>query len=148
MKKRIALAAGLAALLTAALVALPAIGHQPPKPRIVFTALSGQQEVPQDSGDPDGYGATYLEIVGNKVCLRLEANAIDPATAAHIHRGDSGYDGNIEVLLFGGNLPAGKRCVKTTRALAREIARFPQRFYVNVHNGPFPDGAIRGQLHR
>jgi hypothetical protein len=31
-------------------------------------------------------------------------------------------------------------------ALARRIANNPQRFYVNIHNEKFPDGAIRGQL--
>jgi len=35
-----------------------------------------------------------------------------------------------------------------TRALAQEIIRNPAAFYVNVHNTPFPGGAVRGQLGR
>ncbi|GAA2801452.1 hypothetical protein GCM10020219_085960 [Nonomuraea dietziae] len=33
-----------------------------------------------------------------------------------------------------------------TREELREIVRNPSQFYTNVHNEPFPDGAIRGQL--
>ena len=34
------------------------------------------------------------------------------------------------------------------RDLLRELARHPERFYVNLHNHKFHDGAIRGQLDR
>jgi hypothetical protein len=37
-------------------------------------------------------------------------------------------------------------CIRIRKALAAEIAHAPQRFYVNVHNGPFRAGALRGQL--
>jgi CHRD domain-containing protein len=33
-------------------------------------------------------------------------------------------------------------------ALSLGLMEHPSRYYVNVHNRPFPEGAIRGQLHR
>jgi hypothetical protein len=146
MRKRIAIAAALAsALLAVALVALPATGARP-KPRILLAAMSGQEETPPT--DPLRYGAAYFEVVGNKVCFSIADRQPEDAIAGHIHRGESGQSGDIVVPLFTGDVPGGKRCVKTTRARAREIARFPGRFYVNVHTPTFGDGAIRGQLER
>jgi hypothetical protein len=39
-------------------------------------------------------------------------------------------------------------CVGVPRALSLELLEHPRRFYVNVTNGQYPEGAIRGQLHR
>ena len=148
MKKRIGLAALLAALATAAMVALPAIGHRTPKPRVLFTAMAGAEEQP-GPGDDNGYGAAYFEIVGNKICFRSEAEQLDGTTLfAHIHRAELGQEGPIVVTLFNGAVPEGRRCVKTTRSLAKEIGRFPGRFYANIHTTEHQAGAVRGQLRR
>ena len=34
------------------------------------------------------------------------------------------------------------------RALSLELLEHPRRYYVNVTNEQYPEGAIRGQLHR
>jgi len=34
----------------------------------------------------------------------------------------------------------------TVGALAQDLIQNPSAYYVNVHNGPFPKGAVRGQL--
>jgi hypothetical protein len=46
--------------------------------------------------------------------------------------------------------PIGKACACSppTRELAQEIIQNPTIFYVNVHNVPFPGGAIRANFSR
>jgi hypothetical protein len=39
-------------------------------------------------------------------------------------------------------------CVEVPRALSLELLEHPTRFYVNVTNEQYPEGAIRGQLHK
>jgi hypothetical protein len=38
--------------------------------------------------------------------------------------------------------------VEVPRALSLELLEHPARFYVNVTNEQYPEGAIRGQLHQ
>src|ERR687898_92442 len=78
----------------------------------------------------------------------LEANQMGPATAAHIHVGFRGEAGPIVVPLNPPTDGSSSACVEIPRALSLELREHPNRYYVNVHNNPFPDGAIRGQLHR
>jgi hypothetical protein len=145
-----------AAATAAALVALPVAlvgGHtaNPQRDRELITALSGSEEVPV--GDPDGYGAAVISREkGNRICYQITAHNLDDVTAAHIHDGDAGENGDIVVTLFEGDVPleprSRKRCVRSTRAITRSIRRNPTGFYVNVHTQTFPNGAIRGQLSR
>lgn len=116
--------------------------------------LSGNKEVPDDSGDPNGRGTAdiILRKDEEKVCFAIDTRHIGAPTAAHIHRGVPGEDGPIRVTLF--DDPANTSddiggCVDDVRQ--RQIRRIrdrPGKFYVNVHNMAFPDGAIRGQLRR
>ena len=136
-------AAALAALVAAA--AAPA--QQGTRPFNV--RMSGVAEVP-GPGDPDGSGRASIRINQRKgqLCYTLTVANIDPATAAHIHRGTSTEAGPAVVTL---EPPAGRpsqACVDIDRALAQEIIARPTNFYVNVHNAAFPKGAVRGQLGR
>ena len=81
------------------------------------------------------------------------ARQVAPIAAGHIHRGAPGEAGPVVVDLLGpspsGLPPRARGCVRaSSRALAREIGHHPGRFYVNLHNADFPQGAIRGQLTR
>jgi hypothetical protein len=37
-------------------------------------------------------------------------------------------------------------CTRAAPALVSAIVANPSNYYVNVHNAPYPEGAIRGQL--
>jgi CHRD domain len=47
-----------------------------------------------------------------------------------------------------GNPGASSGCVTVAATLAADILAHPKAYYVNVHTGDFPAGAVRGQLKR
>jgi hypothetical protein len=110
--------------------------------------MNGIQEVP-GPGDPDGSGTVEVRVVPatGEVCWNLYARGIDPATAAHIHRGAAGVAGP-PVLALTTPDAAGRSqgCAVVDQGLARALSLAAHDFYVNVHTGPHPAGAIRGQL--
>jgi hypothetical protein len=83
-----------------------------------------------------------------KVCYELEVERIKPATAAHIHRGGPNVAGDIVVELKAPTDGSSEGCKAISNKLSKKLREHPGRYYVNVHNDPYPDGAIRGQLHR
>jgi CHRD domain len=104
------------------------------------------------SGDPDGLGgATVLLrplISASAICFRLEVapSVALPMLEAHVHRGPLGQEGPVVAELA----PPGERRAMGCRTVHErtydEIVANPSGFYVDVHNGEFPAGAIRGQL--
>lgn len=116
--------------------------------------LEGDQEVP-GPGDPNGFGFAELDldVAAERVCFILEWSGIRRPFAAHIHRGQAGNAGPIRVTLFSGNRPLPgtirhvEGCVRNVDpTLIQRIIDNQQRYYVNIHNVPYPDGALRGQL--
>jgi hypothetical protein len=120
----------------------------PEKPTPQLKAvMSGAQEVP-GPGDKDGSGSftATLKPSANELCYNLEVGNIDPATAAHIHRGAAGVAGPPVIPLEPPTHGESGTCVAVDAALAAELTQSPAGFYVNVHNAAFPAGAVRGQL--
>ena len=147
----------LAVLLAASLASLLLVGHSlagPPTTTILTASLSGDEEVP-GPGDPNGSGfATItLDPTADTVCFELDWLQIRAPFAAHIHRGAPGVAGPVKVPLFEAEVPLPRTikgvdgCVRDVNSgLIDRIIANPDNFYVNIHNRPFPDGAIRGQL--
>jgi hypothetical protein len=112
------------------------------------TFLTGEKEVP-GPGDPDGFGRAVVKVFEKKVCFTLEVRRIAPATGAHIHLGLRDEAGPVVAALDPPPTDGSSSgCVDIPRALSLELREHPSRYYINVHNADFPDGAIRGQLHR
>jgi hypothetical protein len=113
------------------------------------TALLGANEVP-GPGDPDGSGSASITINRGtgEICWSISVQDITlPATGAHIHPGPAGVPGPVIVPLSppdSDGLASG--CTAVDRELAKEIAKNPAEYYVNVHTTDFPAGALRGQL--
>jgi hypothetical protein len=125
------------------------------------TGLNGQEEVTDagvpGQGDLDGRGFALIRVdtETDEVCWRILVFGIElPAEAAHIHEAAAGSNGPIVVTLSPPAAPDGllerlgigitSGCTSSTDADA--IAANPSGYYVNVHNAPFPAGALRGQL--
>ncbi|HEX2129625.1 MAG TPA: CHRD domain-containing protein [Solirubrobacterales bacterium] len=152
MHRRSKVMLGLVALALTAL-ALPALSAAGRNTTEVEATLKGANEVP-GPGDPNGKGeiSVRLKPKKEKVCFNLELDKIDGASAGHIHKGDEDTAGKIKVPLFEEDPPlpipgSFEGCVKNVkRKLIKRIAANPEKYYVNVHNAEYPEGAIRGQL--
>jgi hypothetical protein len=121
----------------------------------LFTTLNGRNEVSpttgqSGAGDPNGYGAAaVITVTANRLCFVIAVNDIDRPTAAHIHEAPAGKNGPIRVPLkppTSGNPGTSSGCATVDPGLLTRIRNTPKQFYVNVHTGAFPAGAIRGQL--
>ena len=102
----------------------------------VKATLTGAAEVP-GPGDTDGGGTVQVTLNPDKgeVCYELSVANLQEATAAHIHKGEKGEEGQIEVAL-------------ADVVVIEAIMQDPTDYYVNVHTAAFPKGAVRGKLSR
>jgi CHRD domain len=110
--------------------------------------LTGEAEVTAqgvpNQGDLDGSGTATLTINPGlgQVCWAIEVEGVEPIFAAHIHVAPSTTTGPVVVPLN----PYTGGCTDIDRKLALAIMTDPGSYYVNVHNDPYPAGALRGQL--
>jgi hypothetical protein len=114
--------------------------------------LTGAKEVP-GPGDPNGTGRVRLKLYPQKgkICYRVSWSRIQNPAAGHIHKGPAGVAGPVKVTLFDKVIKANdfySACAKVPKFRVRAIKQAPKQWYVNLHNETYPDGAIRGQLHR
>ena len=113
------------------------------------TTLLGANEVP-GPGDPDGSGTAKITINRGtgEICWSISVEDITlPATGAHIHPGAAGVAGPVIVPLSSPDATGlSSGCTAVDRELAKDIAKNPADYYVNVHTSDFPGGALRGQL--
>ncbi len=94
----------------------------------------------------------------NTLCYLIDVDKIDGldgapgvgGRAAHIHEAPAGVNGPV---VFALAFPTGGQaadCLTVPGGLSTQevsdILAMPTGFYVNVHNGEYPDGAVRGQL--
>ncbi|TDE09451.1 CHRD domain-containing protein [Jiangella asiatica] len=138
-----------------ALSAGPASSSGDSRSTPLVTVLTGAQEAP-GPGDTDGRGVFAGVVKGDTLCYVLVANRIEPAAAAHIHVAPAGEPGPIVVGLTPPNrvsadcITAVPDAQNTQDTLSESelaaILATPSDYYVNVHNEPFPAGAIRGQF--
>jgi len=150
--RRRAIAAAVTVVLVFALTALvapaAAAGGQA---TLLAASLTGAREVP-GPGDPDGAGRAVVKLSGDQACFLLKWSRIAAPVASHIHLGRRGVAGPVVLPFFQGQLPdtlnAVAGCAPADPALVDAIAAHPSDYYVNIHTGEFPGGAIRGQLHR
>lgn len=120
-----------------------------------FAVLNGGNEISNtgaaNAGDPNGYGTAHVMFAGaGRLCFGISVFGISTPTMAHIHEAEAGSNGSVRVTLTApsaGNPGSSSGCVTgIAAALLARIRNTPGNFYINVHTGQFPDGAVRGQL--
>jgi len=136
--------------LIALLLAAPAFAAD--EPVTLSATLNGANEVDAqgagNKGDPKGSGSftAKLDVAKGKLCYTLTTAGIDEPTMAHIHSGAAGKNGPVVIGLP--DLDPGEHCQDIDKERSGPLASKTSDFYVNVHNGDFSGGAIRGQLTR
>ncbi len=110
------------------------------------------------SGDPDAGGVAVLriDVQGEQVCYRIVVRNIDAPTepaagigSAHIHvlpTGGIAVDLDTQFRATGTDTYIATGCVSAPAAVLSAILQQPSLYYVNVHTGPFPGGAVQGSL--
>ena len=115
--------------------------------RPVSATLTGAAEVP-GPGDTDGAG-TFKATINHgqgQICYELTVSNIATPNAAHIHIGGPTEAGDVLVALKTPVDGTAKDCVSVDKDKLQEMLKDSSKYYVNVHNADFPDGAVRGQL--
>jgi hypothetical protein len=127
-------------------------------PKTLLTATTGGVELTGQMvgvtetpslGDPDGTGTASIRLRQGqaRVCVTFTAKNIGTPTAAHIHKGTADDNGPVVVPLPTPSASgSGSGCAVAARAIVNDILANRASYYVNVHTGDFPDGAIRAQL--
>ena len=126
----------------AALAAAPLMAEE----QAVGASLFGENEVGHDGADEEAGGdfSGFVDTEAGTLCYYLETYGLDTVTAAHLHKGKDGQNGDPVVVLEAN--ADDEVCVEVEAGLLADIARREKDYYVNVHTEAFPAGAIRGQL--
>jgi hypothetical protein len=127
-----------------------------------FTAdLSGDQEVPEVETDASGDAELTFIEGDDEIEYFVDVQNIVDVTAAHIHEGQEGEEGDIVATLYDdsasgeidGELASGTLVASDLEGplSGQEIDDLVEMIedgeaYVNVHTVEYPDGEIRGQL--
>ena len=134
------------AALVLGLVPALALASQSTMSPVVSAKMTGAAEAPA-KGEENGSGIAVIHFNASKgtVCWQFkQVKHVTSPSAAHIHKGAKGKAGPVFIPL-GGKYKA-KGCTKATRKAIEAVETRPGRYYVNIHNGEYPNGAIRGQL--
>ena len=123
-------------------------GQITPAPiEVLFTALSGDQEVPAVVSAAVGIAASTVDRDHGTVTLHVNATGADDATGSHIHTGSAGQNGAVLIGLAQDMADVGHWSVSGAQLDGVGLANYKGgQLYVNLHTPANPGGEIRGQV--
>lgn len=114
---------------------------------VVYTELTGEQEVPALETRAYGLAAVTIDSLRGLVTIHANTTGLDDASAAHLHGAFGGTTGGV---LFGltpdGGNPAHWLAEEETMDASLATTIGAGATYVNVHSPDHPGGEIRGQV--
>lgn len=106
-------------------------------------------------GTSSGTASLALDPGTGLACLDITYKNVPDGTTAHVHRMSTNEPViSFDVSPLGSGLPfrlesvTTKSCPNMEAAVMAGIIQAPAQFYLDVHSGSFPDGAMRGPLAR
>jgi outer membrane protein assembly factor BamB len=136
------------ALATALALVVAFAGSAAASTTVFVTALTGEAEVPVGDLDGSGVAVVRLDADTGQVCWTYKVRDVAPIGAAHIHAAPAGQTAPPLIPFTASDPTSGVSvgCTTFDPAVVSAIISNPSGYYVNVHNAPFPGGALRGQL--
>lgn len=113
---------------------------------VLAFALSGAQEVPSVTTEAEGDGYALLNSDSGDLMLVVNTRNLDTASAAHIHAGTAGTNGDVVVGLEQDDTDTWRLPADTALDEATLAEFMDAGHYVNVHTPANPGGEIRGQV--
>jgi hypothetical protein len=124
---------------------------------LVISFVVASQEAKSDgfvsvalTGAADGNGSGVFKFRVKRqelqLCYELSTSNIAPAATATVNIASGSSNGNAIITLDPPVNGRSQGCISSKAETLADIATNPSRYYVNVTNGEFPNGAIRGQL--
>jgi|GEM_PF-585353 len=123
-------------------------GQMAPAPiEVLFTMLSGDQEVPAVVSAASGTAASTIDRDHGTVTLHLNATGAADASASHIHVGSFGQNGAVLIALAQDMADVGHWSVSNAQLDTMGLANYKGgQLYINLHTPANPGGEIRGQV--
>lgn len=119
----------------------------PPPIEVLFTDLSGEQEVPPVVTAASGIAASTVDREHGTIALHLNATGVADATASHIHTASVGQNGPVLIPLVQDMSDVGHWSVVGEQLDGTGLANYKGgQLYVNLHTPANPGGEIRGQI--
>ena len=119
----------------------------PPPVEVLFTNMSGGQEVPAVASAASAIAASTIDLETGTVTLHLNASGADDATASHIHLGYAGENGGVIISLQQDAGDVGHWSVSAAQLDSAGLDSYRAgQLYVNLHSPANPGGEVRGQI--
>ena len=114
---------------------------------VVFSALSGTQEVPPVAINAAGVAAATVDTQANTLTVHVHATGVDDALAAEVADGAAGATGTQLAALTHDDTDPGHWSTQLTLVTPADIGACKTgNCYINVMTPADPHGAIRGQI--
>jgi hypothetical protein len=120
---------------------------KPANVQVVYSPMSGAQEVPAVAGTQAGIAAVTINTAASTASVHLNSTGVDDATDAHIHTAAAGVNGTVLFPLTKDSVRMGHWAAEQHAIAASDLTAFNNNgWYANIHTPANPNGALRGQI--